>query len=164
MTYLSEKSGNGLSESFDATRCKPARPSWTPVAPAKGGRAQAADRDRPGDRGQLPQGARGSHRRRPDAARCAMDQPVAAADRRTDHRAGHPRQSPRRLAAAPQASLSEAAGAREEDDGPPSPNAPFGNIARLKREYLAVFGLSGFSAVKKIPHGGKDDETVPPPR
>jgi hypothetical protein len=84
----------------------------------KRGRAQAADRDRPGDRGQLPQGARGSHRGRSHAARCAMDQPVAAADRRAGHRVGHPRQPPRRPATPPQAPIPPAEGAEEADDGP----------------------------------------------
>ncbi len=52
-----------------------------------------------------------------------VDEPVAAADRPTDHRTGNAGQSPRRLAAAPQAPLPQAEGAEEEDDGPTPPGS-----------------------------------------
>src|ERR1700677_1655630 len=55
--------------------------TWTRGGPEKKGWRQAVDRDRPGARGQLPQGARASHRRRPDAGGREVDQPVAATDR-----------------------------------------------------------------------------------
>src|SRR5438132_43251 len=62
--------------------------TWTRVAPEKRGWTQTPDRDRPRDRGELSQGARGPHRGRSDAARGEMDQPVAAADREANHRPG----------------------------------------------------------------------------
>src|SRR5829696_6000725 len=86
------------------------RTTWTRAAPVKRGRAETADRDRLGDRSELPRGARGPYRRRPDAARGEMDEPVTAADRQTDHRVGDSCQSSRRLPVAPQASIPQAEG------------------------------------------------------
>src|SRR5438309_230302 len=94
--------------------------TWTRVAPEKRGWTQTVDRHRPRDRGQLPQGPRGSHRRRPHAARGEVDEPVAAADRQTDGGSGDARRSRRRLPVAPQAPIPQAEGAEEDDDGPPS--------------------------------------------
>src|SRR4051794_37751806 len=90
------------------------RTNSTRVRLEKRGRAQAVDRDRPGDRGELPQGARGPHRGRPDAARGEVDEPVTAADRGPDQRVGDSGQSTRRLPATPKAPLPEAEGVEEE--------------------------------------------------
>src|SRR5262249_42251790 len=95
--------------------------TWTRGGPEKRGWRQAVDRDRPGDRGQLPRGARGPHRRRPDAGRREVDQPVAAADREAARRPGDPGRPRRRLPIAPQARVPQAQGAEEEDDGPAAP-------------------------------------------
>src|SRR5438105_8294222 len=81
--------------------------TWTWVAPEKRGWTETVDRDRPRDRGQLPHGARGPHRRRSDAARGEVDEPLAAADRQTDGGSGDARQSRRRLPVAPQAPVPE---------------------------------------------------------
>ena len=96
------------------------------AASVKRGRTQAADRDRPDDRGQLPQGARGPHRGRPDAAGGAMDQPVAAADRR----AGRPSWARRSACTSSRncsaSTATQAEGAEDEDDGaaPSRPQRP----------------------------------------
>src|SRR3954462_10453499 len=67
--------------------------TWTRVAPEKRGWKQTVDRRRPRDRSELPRGARGSHRRRSDAARGEVDELVAAADRQTDGGSGDSRRS-----------------------------------------------------------------------
>src|SRR5688572_17613154 len=58
--------------------------TWTPVVSAKKGGPETADRDRSGPRGDLLEGASGSHRGRSHASRGEMDEPVAAADRQAD--------------------------------------------------------------------------------
>src|SRR5918998_5693313 len=74
-----------------------AETTWTRVAAEKRGWTQTVDRDRPCDRSELSEGARGPHRGRSDAPRGEMDQLVAAADRETHHRPGNTCQSSRRL-------------------------------------------------------------------
>src|SRR5712664_1956746 len=100
-----------------------ARMCWIRAAPVKRGWTQTVDRDQPGDRSELSQGARGSHRGRPDAARGEMDQLVTTADRDANQREGNSGQSSRGLPATPQAPIPEAEGVEEEDDGtsPPGP-------------------------------------------
>src|SRR6185437_14612456 len=97
-----------------------ARTTWIRAARAKRGRTQAADRGRLGGRGELPQGARGPYRGRPDAARGEVDELVAAPDRASDRRVGDSCQSSRRLPVTPRAPVPQAEGAEEEDDGPAS--------------------------------------------
>src|SRR3954451_21706563 len=68
---------------------------WTPDVSEKKGRTQKVDRHPPGASGELPEGPPRPHRRRSDAGRSEVDEPVAAADRRAAHRDGDAGQSER---------------------------------------------------------------------
>src|SRR3954470_21023661 len=92
------------------------------VSEKKGG-PQTVDRGLAGPGGELPEGPPRPHRRRSDAGRGEVDEPVAPADRREARRVGDPGQSAGRLAAAPQAPVSPAKGVEEEDDGPARPES-----------------------------------------
>src|SRR3954447_24687601 len=65
------------------------RTTWRPGASEKRGWTQTADRILGGPGGELRGGAEGPYRRRPDAGRGEVDEPVAAADRAPAHRDGH---------------------------------------------------------------------------
>src|SRR5512135_1985039 len=112
--------------------------TWTPDVSEKKGWPQTVDRHLPDPRGELPEGALRPHRRRSDASRRQVDEPVAAGDRQATHRDGDAGQSEYRVLVAPQARIPQAESSEEEDDGPPQsqPQRQFENIARLKKEYL----------------------------
>src|SRR5512135_3330512 len=85
----------------------------------KKGWPQTVDRHLPDPRGELPEGASRPHRRRSDASRRQVDEPVAAGDRQATHRDGDAGQSEYRVLVAPQARIPQAESSEEEDDGPP---------------------------------------------
>src|SRR3954468_19972074 len=62
--------------------------TWIRDVSEKKGRPQTADRGLPGPGGELPEGPPRPHRRRPDAGRGEVDEPVARADRGEARRVG----------------------------------------------------------------------------
>src|SRR5205814_112961 len=92
---------------------------WTPDGSEKKGWTQTVNRHLPRPRGELPEGPSRPHRRRSDAGRSEVDEPVATADRRAAHRDGDAGQSEHRILVAPQARIPQAKGPEEEDDGTP---------------------------------------------
>ena len=93
--------------------------TWTPDVSEKKGWPQTVDRPLPDPRGELPEGASRPHRRRSDASRRQVDEPVAAGDRQATRRDGDAGQSEYRVLVAPQARIPQAESSEEEDDGPP---------------------------------------------
>ena len=126
-------SGWGLAELEGADE-----PRYGSLAKKGGGRKRLIE-FRPGSRVDFPQGARGPHRGRPDAARGEVDELVAAADRQADDQAWGllsvgdvvsqllKKHGYRRRKAL-----------KKKTMGPrhPDRNAQFENIARVKKKYL----------------------------
>src|SRR5436190_18111720 len=88
-------------------------------ASEKRGRTPAASHRTADPRSEPPPTVAGVHRRRSDARRRAVDQPVAARVVATAVGVGYARQSPHDPAVAEKTQTGPPRGAEEKDDGPP---------------------------------------------
>src|SRR5258706_13984120 len=92
----------------------------TRVAREKKGWTQTVDQFRPGARSDFPEGARGPHCGRSDAAGSEVDELVAAADRQAEEGTGDSCQSRRRVPGAQKARLQQVEGVEEHYDRTPA--------------------------------------------
>ena len=136
--YIVALSGGAIPRPFDREDGNWKRgTTWTPDVSEKGW-PQTVDRQLPDPRGELPEGASRPHRRRSDASRRQVDEPVAAGDRQATHRDGDA--GSRNVVSSLLRKHVQYAGGklrRRRQWAPQSqPKAQFENIARLKKEYL----------------------------